>query len=273
MAKTVVGLFDNTNEAQTVVQELVNAGFNREDISLAANDVHGAGANRVSGTHRGRMPVTAPAKDAGRARPWRRRRPAGGPGRAGHPGHRPHHRPPARWRPSLGPAAGATVRRGHRRGRGRLIGGLTHMGVPREQAEYYDEGVRRGGTLVTVSSPDDMVDRAVDIMNGNGAVDIDERADYYRQSGYTGYNETAPPYTTDQITRERDQYRTQPAMAASTQTGTVGTAQTNTAGTAMNQGEAVIPIVEEELAVGKRQVQRGGARIHTVVTERPSRSR
>ena len=34
-------------------------------------------------------------------------------------------------------------------------------------------------------------------------------------------------------------------------------------------GETVIPIVEEELEVGKRQVQSGGARIVTSVTERP----
>jgi hypothetical protein len=38
MAKTVVGLFDTFTEVQRVVQELVNAGFPRNDISLLAND-------------------------------------------------------------------------------------------------------------------------------------------------------------------------------------------------------------------------------------------
>ena len=33
--------------------------------------------------------------------------------------------------------------------------------------------------------------------------------------------------------------------------------------------QITIPVVEEQLAVGKREVQRGGARIHTFVTERP----
>jgi hypothetical protein len=33
--------------------------------------------------------------------------------------------------------------------------------------------------------------------------------------------------------------------------------------------EATIPVVEEELSVGKRQVERGQARVHTRVTERP----
>jgi len=35
------------------------------------------------------------------------------------------------------------------------------------------------------------------------------------------------------------------------------------------QGEAVIPVVEEELSVGKRAVQRGGVRVYTHVQERP----
>src|SRR6266487_4204904 len=41
MAKTVVGLFDTTAEAQSAVQELINSGFQRNDISLVANDAKG----------------------------------------------------------------------------------------------------------------------------------------------------------------------------------------------------------------------------------------
>jgi uncharacterized protein (TIGR02271 family) len=38
---------------------------------------------------------------------------------------------------------------------------------------------------------------------------------------------------------------------------------------ALDQDSAVIPIVEEELQVGKREVQGGGVHVHTHVTERP----
>jgi uncharacterized protein (TIGR02271 family) len=41
------------------------------------------------------------------------------------------------------------------------------------------------------------------------------------------------------------------------------------ASTQARQGEAVIPVVEEELQVGKRAVQRGGVRVYTRVAERP----
>jgi uncharacterized protein (TIGR02271 family) len=140
---------------------------------------------------------------------------------------------------------------------GGLIGALTHIGVPKEHAEYYAEGVRRGGTLVTVNSPDNQAEEAVNILNGHGAVDIEERGASYRTAGYTGYSEAAAPYTAEEVTRERDLYRSAPV---------VGTAATGTANTG---GEQVLEVVEEELAVGKRQVQRGGARVHTYVVETP----
>ncbi|NJN17444.1 MAG: hypothetical protein HC822_14810, partial [Oscillochloris sp.] len=38
MARTVVGLFDSYTEAQRVVQDLMDSGFRREDISVVAND-------------------------------------------------------------------------------------------------------------------------------------------------------------------------------------------------------------------------------------------
>ena len=71
------------------------------------------------------------------------------------------------------------------------------------------------------------------------------------------------PYTAEEVTRERDLYR--PAPVASTATLTAPA----TTGTVKAGDEQVLQVVEEDLAVGKRQVQRGGARVHTYVTERP----
>ncbi|MBC8102044.1 MAG: YsnF/AvaK domain-containing protein [Cytophagales bacterium] len=137
---------------------------------------------------------------------------------------------------------------------GGVIGALSGLGIPKEDAGYYAEGVRRGGTLVSVSVNDDSrADAAMAIFNRHNPVDIDERGSYYSGSGYAGYTETAPAYTPEQIATERSTYATARA-AAPARTGT---------------DEVTIPIVEEELAVGKRQVQRGGARIHTYITERP----
>ena len=254
MAKTVVGLFDDFTQAQNVVQDLVNAGFRRDDISIAANQTaSGYDADTLSTTDTSGS-GHAVGKDAGIGAG------IGGalglvaglglltiPGvgiilAAG----------PLASALGIGGVLGSTLSGAVVGGVvGGLVGALTHIGVPKEHAEYYTEGVRRGGTLVTLNAPDDRAEEAVNILNGHGAVDIDDRANDYKTGGYTGYTETAPAYTQEDITRERSLYGG------------------GTTGTIAQDGETVIPVVEEELAVGKRQVQSGGARIHTFVTETP----
>lgn len=117
------------------------------------------------------------------------------------------------------------------------------LGLPAEDVGYYSEGVRRGGVLITVDTDENEVDRAIDILEEHGAVDVHERARQWQQSGWT-----APPSTA-----------AGPAETlGSTTTGRVGQGE-----------EARIPVVEEELKVGKRAVGRGGVRVYSHVTERP----
>ncbi|MGE5105607.1 MAG: hypothetical protein ACM3NZ_12715 [Betaproteobacteria bacterium] len=89
---------------------------------------------------------------------------------------------------------------------GGLIGGLTDMGVSRPDAEYYAEQVRRGGALVTVRADDARAERAADIMRAHGAIDIERRAEQWRAHGWTGFNEGAPPYTREDLDRDRALY-------------------------------------------------------------------
>jgi hypothetical protein len=91
---------------------------------------------------------------------------------------------------------------------GGLIGGLTDLGVSKTDAEYYAESVRRGGALVTVRADDSRAERAADIMRDHGAIDIEHRADQWKQRGWTGWNEKAAPYTTADLDRDRDLYGT-----------------------------------------------------------------
>ena len=261
MSKTVVGLFDDFQDAQSVVRDLTNAGFLRESISIAANqNATGYTGDGTDFNADASPAANAAGKDA-----------TVGAGVGGVVGLLvglglltvPGIGPVLAAGPIIAAIGTTAAGAGIGAAAGGLIGGLTHLGVPKDHAEYYAEGVRRGGTLVTVDASDDKAQQAVDIMNGNNAVDIDTRGASYRSTGYTGYSETAAPYALEDIARERESYRT--ASAGTMNTGlNAGT----TTGTDV-QGETVIPIVEEELAVGKRQVQGGGARIHTYVTERP----
>jgi hypothetical protein len=89
---------------------------------------------------------------------------------------------------------------------GGIIGALTQSGVPKEEAELYAEGIRRGGTLVTARVPDGDRARCEAIMN-QAAVNIRDRETMYRESGWSGFDPNAKPYSAEQIRKERDIYR------------------------------------------------------------------
>ena len=89
---------------------------------------------------------------------------------------------------------------------GGLIGGLTDMGVSGRDAEHYAEAVRRGGALVTVHADASRAERAAGIMRAHGAIDIERRAGQWRERGWTGFNEKAQPYTSEDVDRDRDLY-------------------------------------------------------------------
>jgi hypothetical protein len=89
---------------------------------------------------------------------------------------------------------------------GGLIGGLTDMGVSKADAEYYAESVRRGGALVTVRADDSRAERAAEVMREHGAIDIERRAERWRERGWTGFDEKAAPYTQTDLERDRDLY-------------------------------------------------------------------
>ena len=193
MAATVIGLFDNYDEAEAAVQDLMARDIDEDMIEVKAN------RTAQSGT-------------------------------------------------------GKTVE-----GLGGLLNGLTSRGVPQEHAELYSEAVRRGGTLVTVHAPNGRENEITPVLDRHNAVDIDERGQMFAASGYTGYSESLPAYTDAEMQAERTRY-----MASAS----VPTA--NAAAETLNSGETMtIPIVEEQIVVGKREVSGGGARVRTYVTETP----
>jgi hypothetical protein len=70
---------------------------------------------------------------------------------------------------------------------GGLVGILKDLNISEEQAEFYAEGVRRGGALVTVHGVDERREVAArKILNGSGAVEVEQLADEWRHSGWTG---------------------------------------------------------------------------------------
>ena len=130
-----------------------------------------------------------------------------------------------------------------------LVDYLEKHGVPNTHSHYYAEGVRRGGSLVKVFTDDDHYAKAVELMRSHGAVDMNKRASYYKEQGFSKYDESAPPYGEKEVEKDR--------------TGYAGHDYDE------SKGETVLPEMEEEIHVGKQQVNRGGVRIFARKTEVP----
>jgi uncharacterized protein (TIGR02271 family) len=144
-----------------------------------------------------------------------------------------------------------------------LLATLTDLGVPADEAHAYAEGVRRGGALVVVESGDDQAERGMAILQRLHPVNMHERTAQWRQAGWTGAAATSPvtPASRAATTPRSAQ---EPARAE-TRVTDQGAPTRRVEG----QEEIEIPVVEEDLAVGKREVEHGHVRIYSRVTEQP----
>ncbi len=86
---------------------------------------------------------------------------------------------------------------------GGIIGALTGHGVTDRDAHLYSEGVRRGGTLLTVLVDDDLVDPITRIAKTHGAVDIGKRGDNWIAEGWVSFDVDAPPLTAQEMGQMR----------------------------------------------------------------------
>jgi uncharacterized protein (TIGR02271 family) len=133
-------------------------------------------------------------------------------------------------------------------GDGRSLGNLY---LSNDDRHAYGEGLRRGGFLLCaeVESGEDH-DRIVPLLEESASVDLEERQQSWQKEGWTPFSGQSESAGT-----------------------TAGGARQGMAGGTTATGDVVeeqrIPIVEEELRVGKREVTRGGARVRSYVRETP----
>jgi hypothetical protein len=199
--RTVVGLFDRFEEAQQVVHELRDAGFSSDEINLIARDADGQytqslNTDRVTRDRRDEDVSDGAGAGAGIGAVLGGI--AGflvGLGALAIPGIGPVI--------AAGPIVGALGGAGIGAVSGGLIGALVDWGVPDEHANYYAEGVRRGGTLVAVRAEDTRVDHALQIMNRHSPVDIERHAQQWQQENWTRFDPNAEPLTGDRMQYNR----------------------------------------------------------------------
>jgi hypothetical protein len=76
---------------------------------------------------------------------------------------------------------------------GGLVAALVDAGVPEEEAHVYSEGVRRGGTLLTVRVDDARASQVETALGRYRPTDVRTRGQEYRSSGWTRFDPNAPP--------------------------------------------------------------------------------
>jgi len=174
--KTVVGLFDDYNQAKNAAIELERSGVSHNDISVLANNEVEEHVRRDSVDTRSSM-GHAVTKDAGVGAEI-----GGVLGLLA--GISTIAIPGLGFLVGAGWLAGALTGAGIGAVAGGIVGVLTHFGVPAADAAYYEEGIRRGGTLIAVRADENAVSGIARILNNAGAINIEERAATYRSEGF-----------------------------------------------------------------------------------------
>ncbi|MDF3076676.1 MAG: hypothetical protein K0S09_565 [Sphingobacteriaceae bacterium] len=185
MSQTVIGIFENPREANEAVQNLVNQGFNREDIDLAQNSSSSASSTS-------------------------------------------HHDDDEGFGSSIS----------------NFFKNL--FDDDDDRANNYSEVAKRCSTITVHTRSEDQAERAADILDNCGAVDVDEKASQYRSNNFTGASDMSDrsDYNTDETNVRSDYNRDETTNRS-------------------------IPVIEENMEVGKREVENGGVRVRSHIVEKP----
>jgi uncharacterized protein (TIGR02271 family) len=106
---------------------------------------------------------------------------------------------------------------------------LSDFFFPDDDRNTYAEGLHRGGFLITVQTDPEHHAHVVDILNTDGVVDLDERQESWQAEGWS--SDASSQRDTDE--------------------------------------ETVIPLPQQELSIGRRQISAGAVRVRSYVVETP----
>ena len=272
MAKTVVGMFKSTTEAQRVKEQLVAQGFESRNITVMAQNeysedtIHNdddfaydpGDATEVHTGFDGGYGITGES--------------VSGTGLS------------SKTQSGTGLYAGKDVRRDAEaeydtdtRASDRT--GTTHEGVGEKISNFfkslvgdvdedttdrghhhYQQGVTQGGALLAATVQDDRADEVAELLRDNGARNVDEEtiSDSGTETPYAGATAAGTNYS-----------GTDYDAPAARDRGIADAGRGMTEARGMTDGERAIPVVKEDLQIGKRTVNRGGVRIYSHMVERP----
>ncbi|WP_234855367.1 YsnF/AvaK domain-containing protein [Paracoccus everestensis] len=152
---------------------------------------------------------------------------------------------------------------------------LSDFFFPDEDRYAYAEGLSRGGYLVTVTGLGSaQYDQALDILDDEGSVDLDERTESWRSEGWGGYE------TSDYATSATGGSLAGGAMGGSMAGGSLTGTRTGDLDRQTEYGaqgsqmgirsdDETIPVIEERIRIGKRDTSHGRVRVRAYTVEEP----
>jgi len=167
--------------------------------------------------------------------------------------------------------------------RGSFWAHVKEMFVPDSDRHTIEESMRRGGHVLVATVDDSQADQVVETLEQAGAVDLEERESQWRAAGWMGGNDRSSDQgragspvepTTSNMTGTSvgaDTARTMPTprpeAVDADQNGEIGGTRAELQ--PQDDNSEAIPVVREELRVGKREVSRGSVRVRSYIVEEP----
>jgi uncharacterized protein (TIGR02271 family) len=139
-----------------------------------------------------------------------------------------------------------------------IWGAIKRLFMPDEDTHVYAEGIRRSYAMLVVRAGDGDQEQIINLLESQDAVDVETHATNWRQSGWSGVHEGHTAWQGQRSSSIGGLAAATDASAGFAATGATGRGQ-----------EEVIPVYEEQLRVGKREVGGGSVRIRTYVVEQP----
>lgn len=133
-----------------------------------------------------------------------------------------------------------------------------------EDRATYEESLNRGEFLLTAIVDDRYADEAVRILEQSDALDLDERSTSTKATGDRSQRDMTGEVRAEANAGDRDG-----GGRSQGQVGSDSAAAVGSAGSVRDQDSMAFPVVEEQVAIGKREVERGGVRVRSYVVETP----
>lgn len=159
MSKTVLGVFENTSQAERAVDDLQRQGFNRKEISIVAKESKVGRGDRSRGDMEAGQDISGGITTGSAI--------GGVAGLLAGVG--------ALAIPGLGPivAAGPIAAALSGAVTGGIAGGLIDWGVPEDVGQRFEQRVREGKILAVVRTDDNKINEAADIFRRHGAREVE----------------------------------------------------------------------------------------------------